>query len=64
VSWTPAAGQTISQVWNGSLSTSGGTATVTNVSYNGALAPGAATTFGMLVNGSAGTTPTLTCAAQ
>ncbi|MEV4701817.1 cellulose binding domain-containing protein [Actinoplanes sp. NPDC049316] len=62
VSWTLPAGQTISQVWNGSLSSSGGTATVTNASYNGALAPGSGTTFGMLVNGSASTTPTLTCA--
>ncbi|WP_199517203.1 cellulose binding domain-containing protein [Nucisporomicrobium flavum] len=64
VSWTLPSGQTISQVWNGTLSTSGGTATVTNASYNGALAPGAGTTFGMLVNGNAGTTPALACAAQ
>ncbi|EEP72961.1 hypothetical protein MCAG_03288 [Micromonospora sp. ATCC 39149] len=61
VSWAIGSGQTIDQVWNGSLTTSGGTATVTNVSYNGSLAPGASTTFGMLVAGGAGTTPTLTC---
>ncbi|MEU1605581.1 cellulose-binding domain-containing protein [Micromonospora matsumotoense] len=61
VSWTIGSGQTINQVWNGSLTTSGGTATVSNVSYNGSLAPGASTTFGMLVAGEAGGTPTLTC---
>ena len=61
VSWTIGSGQTINQVWSGSLTTGGGTATVTNVSYNGSLAPGASTTFGMLVAGEAGGTPTLTC---
>jgi poly(3-hydroxybutyrate) depolymerase len=61
VSWTPASGQSISQVWNGSLTTSGGTATVTNVAYNGTLTPGSGTSFGMIVSGSPGTTPTLTC---
>jgi poly(3-hydroxybutyrate) depolymerase len=61
VSWTPASGQSISQVWNGTLTTSGGTATVTNAAYNGALTPGSGTSFGMLVSGSAGTTPALAC---
>ncbi|WP_432901622.1 cellulose binding domain-containing protein [Micromonospora matsumotoense] len=61
VSWTIGSGQTINQVWNGSLTTGGATATVGNVSYNGSLAPGASTTFGMLVAGEAGGTPTLTC---
>jgi arabinoxylan arabinofuranohydrolase len=59
VSWT-AAGQSISQVWNGTLSTSGSTVTVGNASYNGALAASASTTFGLLANGSPGT-PSLTC---
>ena len=53
-------GQTITQIWNGMLSTSGSTATVTNVSYNGSLPPGGSTTFGFLANGSA-STPTITC---
>ena len=60
VTWTLASGQTISQVWNGTLTTSGSTATVKNVSYNGALGAGASTTFGFLANGSA-STPTLAC---
>jgi hypothetical protein len=60
VTWTLANGQSITQVWNGTLTTSGSTATVTNASYNGTLAPSASTTFGFLANGTA-STPTLTC---
>ena len=63
VSWTLASGQSVSQVWNGSLATNGGTATVTNVAYNGTLTPGSGTGFGMIVSGSLATTPTLTCSA-
>ncbi|MEU4740994.1 cellulose binding domain-containing protein [Actinosynnema sp. NPDC023658] len=61
VSWTLAGGQSISQVWNGTLTTSGSTATVANVDYNGALAPGASATFGFTAGGSPGTTPVPTC---
>jgi poly(3-hydroxybutyrate) depolymerase len=64
VSWTLGSGQSISQIWNGSLSTSGSTATVTNAAYNGTLAPGAGTSFGVIVSGTAATTPTMTCAAM
>jgi hypothetical protein len=60
VSWTLASGQTISQVWNGTLSTSGSAATVKNLSYNGALGAGASTTFGFLSSGTA-LAPTLAC---
>ncbi|WP_225851348.1 cellulose binding domain-containing protein, partial [Streptomyces sp. HPF1205] len=60
VKWTLASGQTVTQVWNGTLTTSGSTATVTNASYNGSLAAGGSTTFGFLANGSP-STPTLTC---
>ena len=58
--WSLAAGQTISQLWSGTLTTSGSIATVRNVSWNGALGTGATTTFGFLANGSA-TTPTIAC---
>ncbi|MBM2620308.1 cellulose binding domain-containing protein [Actinoplanes sp. LDG1-06] len=58
--WTLAGGQTISQVWNGKLTTSGTAVTVANESYNGALAAAASTTFGFLATGTA-TTPTVTC---
>ena len=60
VKWTLASGQQVTQVWNGTLSTSGVSATVTNTSYNGALAPGTSTTFGFLANGTP-STPILTC---
>ena len=60
VHWTLAGGQQITQVWNGTLSTSGSAVSVKNVSYNGSLGAGASTTFGFLANGSP-STPTLTC---
>ena len=60
VRWTLASGQTVTQVWSGTLSTSGSTVTVTNAAYNGALAPNGSTTFGLLANGTA-TSPSLTC---
>jgi poly(3-hydroxybutyrate) depolymerase len=63
VGWTLGSGQSISQIWNGTLSTSGSTVRVTNVSYNGALASGAATSFGVIVSGTPGTAPSLSCTA-
>jgi endo-1,4-beta-xylanase len=60
--WTLASGQGISQVWNGTLTTSGSAVTVKNAAYNGALAASASTTFGFTGTGTASTTnPTLTC---
>ncbi|MEU4470258.1 cellulose binding domain-containing protein [Micromonospora sp. NPDC023888] len=61
VRWEQNNGQSISQVWSGTLSTSGSTATVRNVSYNGSLAAGAATSFGFLSSGTPATTSP-TCA--
>ncbi|MFI7541951.1 cellulase family glycosylhydrolase [Actinoplanes sp. NPDC049599] len=57
-------GQTITQVWNATVTGSGSTVTARNVGYNGSLAAGASTTFGFLgawtgTNGA----PALTCAA-
>lgn len=60
VRWSLASGQTITQVWNGTLTVSGGTASVTNVSYNGSLPASGSTTFGFLANGTP-STPSLTC---
>ncbi len=61
VRWTLAGGQSISQLWNGTLTTNGSAVTVKNVSYNGTLGAGASTTFGFLANGTP-STPALTCA--
>ncbi len=60
VTWTLASGQSITQVWNGTLSVTGSAVTVKNASYNGSLAAGGTTTFGFLGGGSP-STPTLTC---
>jgi lysophospholipase L1-like esterase len=38
--FTFANGQTITQLWNGTYTQSGGNVTITNVAYNGSLAPG------------------------
>ncbi|MGA4995191.1 cellulose binding domain-containing protein [Nonomuraea bangladeshensis] len=40
------AGHTLTGSWNGAVTVSGRTVTVRNAAHNGALAPGAATTFG------------------
>ncbi|WP_084556705.1 cellulose-binding domain-containing protein [Hamadaea tsunoensis] len=60
VRWTLASGQTISQVWNGTLTVSGGSATVKNLSYNGSLGAGGSTTFGFLGTGT-GSANGITC---
>ncbi|MEH1125664.1 poly(ethylene terephthalate) hydrolase family protein [Micromonospora sp. CPCC 206061] len=60
VGWTLSGGQTINQVWNGTLSTSGTAVSVRNASYNGALAASGSTTFGF-IGGGTSVTPTLTC---
>lgn len=63
VTWTLASGQSVTQVWNATLTTSGSAVTARNLSYNGSLAPSASTTFGLLGSGNSGSPPTLTCSA-
>lgn len=60
VQWTLGSGQSITQVWSGTLSATGSAVTVRNVSYNGALAANASTTFGFLAGGTP-SAPTPTC---
>ncbi|PTA47623.1 cellulose binding domain-containing protein [Micromonospora sp. RP3T] len=60
VSWTLAAGQSITQLWGGRNAPSGSTQNVSNEAWNGSLAAGASTTFGFTANGTA-TTPSFTC---
>ncbi|WP_249998325.1 glycoside hydrolase family 6 protein [Actinoplanes sp. M2I2] len=62
VSWTLGSGQSVSQVWGGTLSVSGSTVTVRNAGWNGSLQPGATAEFGFIASGAAGT-PGLTCTA-
>jgi endoglucanase len=63
VRWTFANGQTISQLWSGALTPAGAAITVTNLSYNGALAANASTTFGFngVWNNTTNAIPTLSC---
>ncbi|MBB5824798.1 cellulose binding domain-containing protein [Micromonospora carbonacea] len=62
VSWRWPGDERISAAWNGVVETTGSDVVVGNASYNGTLAPGAWTTFGMMVwsSGAAGV-PALTC---
>jgi cellulase/cellobiase CelA1 len=60
VRWTLGSGQTITQVWSGTLTTSGSSVSVGNASYNGSLQASASTTFGFLANGTPSSV-TLTC---
>jgi endo-1,4-beta-xylanase len=46
LTWTFGAGQTITQLWNGSVTQSGAQVTVTNASYNGAIPAGGSVSFG------------------
>ncbi|HZP53951.1 endo-1,4-beta-xylanase [Actinocrinis sp.] len=50
LSWSFTGGQTITQLWNGTYTQSGGNVTVSNVSYNGSIGTGGSTAFGF--NGS------------
>ena len=51
VRWTLGSGQAVTQVWNGTLATSGASVSVGNATYNGSVPASASTTFGFLANG-------------
>ena len=50
-------GQAISNLWNGINSGTTGSVTVSNVSYNGAVAAGGSTTFGYTTTGASTSAP-------
>jgi endoglucanase len=62
VTWTLNSGQTISQLWNGTLTTSGTQVTVKSLAWNSALKAGESTAFGFSASG-ASATPQLSCTA-
>lgn len=66
VTWTYANGQTVSQAWSATVTSSGSSVTAKNVSYNGKLVAGGSTTFGFLGswNNSANTVPVASCLAS
>ena len=65
VTLTWANGQTITQAWNATVTTSGTVSTAKNVSYNGSLAAGGTANFGFLGSWtSTNSAPAVTCAAS
>ena len=64
VTWTYGGTQRITNAWNATVTQTGTSVRATNLGYNGALAPGASTTFGFQASFSgANPTPSLTCTA-
>jgi endo-1,4-beta-xylanase len=49
--WTWSGSPQITSLWNGVLSQSGSSVSVTNASYNAAIAPGSSVTVGFVANG-------------
>nr|P26414.1 RecName: Full=Endoglucanase A; AltName: Full=Cellulase A; AltName: Full=Endo-1,4-beta-glucanase A; Flags: Precursor [Thermobispora bispora] len=64
VQWTLPSGQSITQLWNGDLSTSGSNVTVRNVSWNGNVPAGGSTSFGFLGSGTGQLSSSITCSAS
>jgi endo-1,4-beta-xylanase len=48
LAWSFTGGQTVAQLWNGSVAQSGAAVTVTNTSWNGSIAAGGSQSFGFL----------------
>jgi cellulase/cellobiase CelA1 len=55
VRWTFANGQTVTNLWNGTLTATGSNITVGNASYNGTIGGNGTTTFGLLGSGAGAT---------
>ncbi|GIE78283.1 hypothetical protein Aph02nite_42330 [Actinoplanes philippinensis] len=65
VTWTYANGQTVSNAWGATVTSSGTTVTARNAAWNGSLGAGASTNFGFLGSWTGNNSvPTLTCAAS
>jgi endoglucanase len=61
VSWTLPSGQSVTQSWSATVTTSGSTVTARNAAWNGSLAAHASTQFGFIANGNSASVPALTC---
>jgi cellulose 1,4-beta-cellobiosidase len=65
VTWSWPGNQTITNYWNATVTGSGSSVTATNLDYNGAIAPGGNTTFGIQVSyAGSNAAPTLACTAS
>ncbi|RQX59538.1 cellulose-binding protein, partial [Micromonospora chalcea] len=65
VAWTWPNGQSITNAWNATVTSSGSSVSASNVAYNGSLSANASTSFGFNAswNGT-NSAPTLTCTAR
>jgi len=61
VKWTFPNGQSIGNLWNGTLAQSGSSETVKNAPYNGSIAGNGSTSFGFVSTGSLPSSLALTC---
>ncbi|MEV6714675.1 protein kinase [Lentzea sp. NPDC051208] len=61
ITWQPAAGHTIGNLWNGTLTQNATAVTVTNAGHNAVLAAGATTSFGFVAAGPEPPRPAVTC---
>jgi serine/threonine protein kinase len=61
ITWQPAAGHTIGNLWNGTLTQNATAVTVTNAGYNAVLAAGGTTSFGFVAAGPDVARPAVTC---
>ncbi|GIE97400.1 cellulose binding domain-containing protein [Paractinoplanes rishiriensis] len=57
INWDFTNGQTVTQLWGGTVTQTGSAVRVTNAAWNGSLAAGASTTFGFLGNSTGTTNP-------
>ena len=65
VTWQYSGGQSVTQSWSTTLTSTGGAVTASNVDYNGAVPAGGSTRFGLLGSTSgAPTVPTAQCTAR
>ncbi|MGV9212110.1 cellulase family glycosylhydrolase [Micromonospora sp. RB23] len=63
--WTFASGQSVTQSWNATVTSSGATVTARSLDYNGRLAAGASATFGFLGSWTgSNTAPQVSCTAS
>lgn len=63
VAWTLAGGQRVVSGWNAALSTYGSAVSATSLAYNGTLAPGGSTTFGVQLAGT-DAVPAMSCSSD
>ncbi|WP_439657545.1 protein kinase domain-containing protein [Lentzea sp. HUAS TT2] len=61
ITWQPAAGHTIGNLWNGTLAQNATAVTVTNAGHNAVLAAGGTTSFGFVAAGPDPARPAVTC---